>query len=355
MALSRHFTHLRTQVPIQTALVMPIELPDTTNKFELRRNRAAIKIPKRLSGIIVKDKKELKPFATYFELKPLYYSSVIKNARHYYKDLAQYLNISENTLRQRIADMLRMDLAWWDGKDLRLVAYNKVCKKYKLTHYFHKINNIGDTEYNIRAISLKENLDDQQYVCNKKIIQNAIKQEIVENQLHKIKTLSNKNTIVSIPEMVKRIDVQNVEKTVRTSELKKIKRIVRLRIDVLTKQMQERTDNNIINGIKCSKTANPTTTLSCKSVAKMYGCSSASTGHYWEQNLASKKLINITPEFLEIKNNRSQLIWDKYINGENNGVWSPKHVNKKTGKKYYFLRLSNLISIINNPQTPLFI
>lgn len=357
MAVSRHFKHLRTDFKVvpQTALNFNAnEKPDTTNKFELRRDRAAIKIPKRLSGILVKDKKELKPFSAYFELKPLYYSSVIKNAKHHYKDLAEYLSVSENTLRQRIADMLRMDLAWWDGKDLRLTSYQKVCKKYKLTNFYHKINNIGETEYKLRAISIKENLDNQTYISEKKIVSNAIKEEIIQNELHKAKTLNTKY-VVGIPEMVKRISTGNIEKMVSGAEVRKIKRVVRLRMDVLKKQMQERTDNNLLNGIKCPKTANPTTTLSCKSVAKMYGCVSPSAGHYWEQILSSKSLIQVTPEFLEIKNHRSQLIWEKQVIGENNGVWSPKHISKKTGKRYYFLRLSNQISIINNPTTPLFI
>lgn len=357
MAVSRHFEHLRTNFTFEPQTSISFDAaqkPDTNNKFELRRDRTHIKVPKRLAPILAKDKQLLKPFSIYFELKPLYYSSVIKNAKHHYPDLCKYLGISMNNLRQKVADMLRMDLAWWDGKDLRLVAYKKLCKRYELSNFYHKVNNVGNTELTLRTISIKENLDNQTYVCNKKIVNNAIKEELLQNELHKVKTLSTKY-VVSIPEMVKRINSDNLEKVVSGTEIRKLKRVVKLRMDVLTKQMQERTDNNLLNGIKCKKTANPTTTLSCQSVAKMYGCESPSSGHYWEQKLAAENLLNITPEFLEIKNHRSQLIWEKQVQGQNNGVWSPKHINKKTKRKYYFLRLANNLSIINNPQTPLFI
>lgn len=356
MAISRHFNHLRTNFKYepQAQLNFDVIEPETTNKYELRRNRSHIKIPKRLSGIIAKDKSLLKPFATYFELKPLYYSSVIKDAKKHYIDIAAYLDICENTLRQRISEMLKLDLAWWDGKDLRLVAYRKICKRYALSNFYHKINNQGQTDNIIRTVSLKENLDNQAYCSNKKIIHNAVREEVLQNQLHKVQSIA-KNYVVSIPQMVKRISTDNIEKIVSAAELRKIKRVIRLRMDILTKQSQERTDNNLLQGIKCSKTANPTHTLSCQSVAKLYGCNSISAGHYWETKLANLNFINVTPEAIEIKNKRSELIWQKQVNGENNGVWATKHKNRKTGERYYFLRLANNLSIINNPTNPLFI
>lgn len=356
MALSRHFQHLRTNFKYEQqpelALFVP-EKPDTTNKYELRRNRAAIKVPKRLAQHIVKNKDTLKAYATYFELKPLYYSSVIKNARSHYPELAQYLQICENTLRKRISQMLKHDLAWWDGCHLRLIAYRKVVKKHGLTNFYQKTQNIGSTDLILRTMSLKENFDDQAYISTKKIKNNALKQDLLEDELHRINILSKNYVDASIPQMVKRINADQLLKSTGKKKIRAFEKIVNLRMDILKKQSQERTYFNLINGIKCSKTPNPTTTLSCQSVAKMYGCQSASSGHYWEQQLAQNNLIHIEKTFIEVKKN-SPLVWDKFVAGENNGIWKTKHISKKTKTPYYFLTLANKLFIINNPQNPLF-
>jgi hypothetical protein len=128
--------------------------------------------------------------------------------------------------------------------------------------------------------------------------------------------------------------------------------MVRLRLDVLKKQAQERTDSNLLNGIKCNSTPNPETTLSCHGVAKLYGCSTPSAGYYWEQKFKSLGHLLIYGNVIEIKNHRNPIIWEKEVNQTDNGVYGTK---TRKGKKYYFKRLANSLQILQDVKKPLFL
>ncbi len=350
MAISKHLKHLQNiELPsgvmdVKSYLadvrsgILPLDqpiierTPAETNKYIIRRNRSFIKIPKRLPQIIAKDKKLLKPFAIYFELKPLYYSSVIKAAKSNYPELCNYLGISINNLRQKIADMVRLGLAWWDKKDLRLLSYEKASELFDLGRYYHRVKNLGKTELTLRYLALHENLKVQEYTITKKIINN----EIVNEYLSGL-PIEQLKTIASIPESVKSL--------LKASCYKRLAGAIKKSIELLKRKYQERTDLNRISCALDSRTPNPDATLSCMGVAKLFSLGSPAAGYYWEQKFSRNNLLAISGDVLTIKNGRSALVWDKIVNGENNGVFTK---TTKKGKTHYFLRLPNTLKLLDN-------
>lgn len=374
MALSDHFKHIRTTQPYipSPPIQVPVVEAPAKNKFELRANRASIKIPQHLSTEIVKDKDLLKPYATFFQLKPLYYSGVIKNARSHYSELCKYLHISDNVLRKRINQMLQLDLCCWDGKDLRLTSYAKVCKQNGLHQYYHHINNIANDIIKmddcLRVVAMKENFDKQEYTANKKLINEEFKNIIAQGEIDRLDSNCREKGIVSTPEMVKTAceivgNITDPQKYYKPTVYRKVKKLILMRMDVLKLKAQERTENNLKNCEKSKHVANPTITLNCQSVAKLYGCQSPSSGHYWEQIFKNLGLVQVeSPQALNINNFQFHKLknFERYSD-ENEKTGAFFKESKKPGrsayegrKKWYFLRVANSLKISENLEKPLF-
>jgi DNA polymerase III epsilon subunit-like protein len=308
-----------------------------------------VKVPVGISQRIIANKKEFKALCTYFRLKALFYSGVIKEWKKNTPDLCEYLEISRNTFKARIQYLVQIDMLTFDGNDIRLYSLRKLAKRYGTKcKRKHSIKNIPAIDLQIRALALHENFKQQQHQQEKKLI----KQVYYEEQQQLILKSGKFETLPSIAEM----NINNFKFTQRHKKI--LKKSV---LQAYSKNPELFNTKYMQRAIFTGDFSVPQmrTTLSCMSVAKLLGLKpNASSGHYWEKKLYENYLLEIKGEVLRISDaSRIQRIQQMkalsmYANlDENNqriveGTYTRS--NKRNGKTYAFKRLSNSLSINAN-------
>lgn len=320
-----------------------------------RRLRKQLAIPSGIATLIAKNNKLLKPIALYLELKPLFHTGIILARKQkkslLYKDIAEYTGLSQRSIQQKISALLKLKLAKFDkNNNLHLAAYKKLCSKFKLSYKFkHKVKNqfladvlatknILSTEYILKTLAIKENLHLQNLKLNQKLFAHEIKDTELVKQSYPHYSEVN-------PEKAKdryfkwvAMQLQNQNKPF----LRLYKKIMQFPERYLAKHYQKMLQDKI-NG-ETHFSINPELTLSCNGIANLYQLKSKSAGHYWQQKLKEKGLLNITNERINYCPEQCYLVYLQKTEGDK-GVFHFGRLKKstlKTEKKYFFM-MPNLL------------
>ena len=219
-----------------------------------------IRIYKSLSQKIVHDSNTIKLIALFSQLKSMYVGGIILNYTSRYKQLTAVLDISESTLRKRINQLTTMGLIKKEGKHISFIAHKKIKELFDLSPKLRKVNlfafeNTKQIQNKIIVTAINENLKQQKYKINKKILS------------QKIKRLA--------------IQCSTIEENTYSFYAK--------RIDSLLENQIKRN----LKTIKCGRIPkiNTQATLSRQGVAKLLGRKSKATGTRWIRKLNQLNLI----------------------------------------------------------------
>lgn len=126
----------------------------------------------------MEDARWLKPMCVFYSLKTLYQGGIILNISKRYGELADRLDISETNLRSKVKFLKDNGLVYKDKNNLYFIGFNKIRSKFKLkTHKGDKIayQKPKDLEIYIKSLVLKENLERQEHIVQKKIIREELR------------------------------------------------------------------------------------------------------------------------------------------------------------------------------------
>jgi len=320
-----------------------------------RRLRKQLVIPNGLATLIVKDNSLLKPIALYLELKPLFYSSVIvarKNKKSLlYNDIATYCGISSASVQQKIKQLIKLDLVWFDeSNNLCLASLKKLCELFSLSSkQKHKLENtylnqnkktkaVCSTELILRTLAIKENFYKQEITLHKKLFAHEIKDlESIKKRYPEAEHVSPKKAWDRYMAWITS-NLSHNDKHLTTL----YKRLMQKPESYLAKHYKKMYEDRT-NGVE-HFTINPEITLSCQGVASLFKLNSISTGYYWQQQLAQHNLLNIVNDRIQYIPHNCMLVHLQQSEG-NRGVF---HVNRKKkisgiSEKKFFYTQPNLL------------
>lgn len=239
-----------------------------------------IKIDTGTIPVLVKNKKVLKLYCFFLTLKTLdTKSSGYVDYKRDLKELCNIMNISERTFYTRLNGCIYHDILIRYNDGVRLASFGKVADFFKLTHSgkFIEIDaNETRLEDQLRAKAIELNLIAQTHQVHKKIKENYT---------------TEKHT----PEQI--------------------------RLHLLGLITAAFITGTSLTNISC--TINPDVTLGQFGTAKMFGCTSQSSGHYWQSKLIKSKLLDVE--------NRTVISESNAINKtrlQGKIFWNP-HIKKK--------------------------
>lgn len=336
----------------------------TKHSLQDRRYRAQLVIPKNLPTYIAIDKKLMKLLSVYFALKPLYYSGVITKAKSRYREIAEYLNIGESTLRMRLGMLRKAELVRFDkAGNLYLASREKLCQwikkqehineifneEPKINHkHCHSIDNYSkynedpadmNHEHLLRTLVIEEYRQRQKNVIEDKIFLKEKYSEKCESLLKK--GVSPDETWDRYYQRVSQHLLVNKklrqQKTLMMADKETVDALVRKHQGIYN--TQRRDDMSIDPGDFIFPDIDPVSTLSCWGVARIFGLCSPSSGHYWENILLNEGLLAVKNRCLPVKEHSPVMYKRRY--SKHCGIYSRK--SKKTGAVAHFLTLSNEI------------
>ncbi len=262
--------------------------------LEGKRAERPIKIPRYLSSDILQDRQLMKALCIWIELKPLFYDGRFKIARNNKKTLARYLCMSASAFNYKLLRLEKRGLISWENNgDMILCSWDKFfevmghrktdSRKYK---FYRLKNNFANSEYLFRYYAIKENFERQRAVIDKKIYEKNYKDNLQIDLLKQVQLTQTRNDIAIL-------DRQRIV----TELIEQIDRVPRLPIksDSAFKKFKKRHDLNSLYMAGCRDYFNALKvfnydgyinfdiSVSCKRMAAIYGLSSSSSGHYWQQ------------------------------------------------------------------------
>lgn len=234
--------------------------------MNLAATNIKIKIDTGTIPVLVASSKVLKLYSFYLVLKA--YDTEKSGSIDYLsniKELCAIMQISERTFYNRLSACLYNDIIYRSGTKIKLVSFGKVADIFGLNHSKEFIEvDPGDEaiEYTIRAKAIQLNLVDQRKAVIKKL----------EN--YKPKNFSP---------------------------------------DQLRLQLCALLIASFVTGSPAPEmpvNLNPDITLSTKFTAKLFGCKSQSSGHYWQQNLVNRGCLEVEARTIEsaVRSNETKLI-----------------------------------------------
>lgn len=205
----------------------------------LKQNK--IKLPKNSASIIIKNN-DAGLIALYVGLKSYAIGGCITNYKNQIPALSKYLGCSERTTKNHIKKLIKENLAWVWGINLRLAAKDEIAKRYSICS--EKYDEYTFFDYRTTKDEFRQKaIQDSLYV------QHSIEKSNLNNEIKK-KKLANGES----------------------SRYRMIRRAV---------------NEESFNGIDINAR------LSQRGIAKLYGSKYASTGQYWERKLQKRKMIEV--------------------------------------------------------------
>jgi hypothetical protein len=269
---------------------LPVLRPNTTPK---------IKLPSKNLAVLLQDKALFRALCTYFELKTLYYSGHLRNVRARYPEFCEFLDISERTFRTRLKELEQLQLIEWKGKDIYLASYKFVCWEYLHTHP----RNLKSVEFKarakhlIRALSIQENFNRQQYEIIKKVRHNDKLRSSDEFDLR---------TNNFAPENRQRL-IKTLNRSERKDVLSYWNAMTDYQKDSILFRVQKDTHKNLQKPSDFStqiqmgyKVINGNVGLGCRAFSRLMGCSSAGMGSYWQQQLQAAGVLKVVRNSIKI-------------------------------------------------------
>ena len=326
-----------------------------------QRYKRALKIPRYLSGAVHQlPKNEMKAIALWLELKGFFYDGRLKDFKKRRKCWALTLKMSFNALRYKVAQLERMHLVEYNAAgDLVLTSwdhfYNKMnlngaCSKKK--RYYRLQNDyVNQVEYLFKYYAVKENFEVQQRTIEKKIY----KKHFVEGEqmrlFHQYHNLQ-KNEAIAIEERQRRgailinqmdsLQGKSLEIADSDPEFKRFRKkatFAHLYADA------EKAYWNAFYSFNFEPSINFDISLTCQSMARLFGCVSASSGHYWQQLLGG--VWTIEPRCVYIRDFEPAKYRGAVISNNLNGVYFEGQYKKGVfrDKTCLFRRLPNKIHL----------
>ena len=142
-----------------------------------------VSIPKGLPTQLVKSNKGLKAVAVWYQLKSLLVGGYIRNFGTHAKDIATTFGYSESKLRKYVAILTQRGLIERPNRhDLVLRASKALGAEYGVAKTYYRVasNKLHQIELELRALALRENLERQTFVKNKKLQE----QHLRDNGIH---------------------------------------------------------------------------------------------------------------------------------------------------------------------------
>lgn len=301
-----------------------------------------------MSESILQDKQLMKALCVWVELKPLFYDGRFKNVRSNRKILAKYLNMGTTSFIYKLNRLIKRGLAHWEGTDLVLCSWNTLfeCLGQRKTDnhrykFYRLANTIPNSEFLFRFYAIKENFDKQKAVIEKKIYQKYFKEERELSLLKMIQSTQSRNDIAILDrqrivsgliDQIDKVQQTNFNRDRAFKKFKKYEDLGTLFANGCRTYFNELHTFNFNSGI------NFDISISCKRMAQIYGLSSGSSGHYWQQRLKGH-FWSIHPRSVYIKDMNTFRFNHELREG------NLKHHYFEGRKRGIFRRLTNRIDL----------
>lgn len=131
-----------------------------------------VSIPRGLPTKLVKSNRELKAVAVWYQLKSLLVGGYIRDFGQNAKDIAATFGYSESKLRKYVAVLQAMGYIERPNRhDLVLRSSKLLGTNYGVAKTYYRVasNKLHQLELELRALALRENLERQTFVKNKKL------------------------------------------------------------------------------------------------------------------------------------------------------------------------------------------
>lgn len=301
------------------------------NKYRLRLSKKKIRIPKELAPKIANNKQLLKVCSIYLELKPLYYNSLIKDYRSHYTELAAYLGLGISTLRQYINRLEGLGLVKKDGKHLVLCSWHTFRELFSIeTRKIHKVDNGYQMGLILRVLAINYNLETQKYKFWRKFFIEDQYSRYCESELAKFRTQGQKIYLETkerfARDLLYKIDKNKAWKSVFKKFCEDPYNLHKATQGALKE----------LEAGKNIPTFNPSFTLSCRGVARIFGNKTPGAGFYWERKLEDLNLLLI--QNISIRSTANANLRQN-LEGYSLGIYSK--TTSKLKKRVYFQTLSN--------------
>ncbi len=254
------------------------------------------KIPKFiLQEILQNDKRLYKALLIYLDLKPLFYTGVFHQAKRRHKSIAAFLRISPRSLHYKFKSLEDHGFISFDQKgDLILCSWVTFFKKFGIECKdprklkFYQVKNIYNLDLLSRRLIIEENFKKQEKAINKKIYSQQVLEERQIKVLKDLKELDQSDIPTKDRERIrerKLLEIRSYEVQKRQGNQREFQKLKKSGLwnyhymDALRKWYHnERTFN-------FNHPVNFDISLSCQSVANLFGLASKSSGYYWEKKL----------------------------------------------------------------------
>jgi hypothetical protein len=324
-------------------------LNNPTNIFQERQERTPLDIPKELFTVLFRNMEaseygtqarrdadnEFRCVCTWLLLKIPFYNGIIKNIskRRTRNQLAEWLDISDKTLRTRLDWIVNNNLARLEYGHLHLASKDVLRKKYGIRNNKCLKITIHDTtliKEVAQTIAIERNFTKQIHALKKRIFGDWIKENYDVNAEH----LSD-------------------------SEHRRCKRMfASVNKTELIKKYSHRYIGKLFNSPEERFSAiNPTVTVGCWKLSKLIGRQARSTGHYQSVLLQDKGLIDVKTDHRKLgKKISGAMGWQKDVLGRGDIIrLKPSRSTKSNPFKdhIYHLKLSNVIRTFIRPELSL--
>jgi len=253
--------------------------------------QATVKIPLQIQ---YESRRELRALATFYSLKHYNYAGRLHN---FNKDIAKYaagFNLSARQLKQRVADLLIMDLVKFDGHTLQLKGFKKIAreKNYNLRAFTFAAGEPELIKLHIYKIKINQNLKKQKFAYDKKkiIFETTNIKALIENP--ELINGEYCNEVINVKKLLANKASQRSNKNIK----KLASRLNKYNGDALDAKHWRALEIGLKTGFKAWPFANPDLTLSNAGLARVCLNSTAvSTGHKIKRELAANGLLEATP------------------------------------------------------------
>jgi hypothetical protein len=322
---SQRLSHLRTSEGMDSgrSCVLPL-FPREIKPFSLEdyRNKYALRLHKGLAESILRHKHSREIFL-WLEIKPLFISGVIfsHEGKYPYHKLAEFIGEGVSTIRKKIAILKRMKLLRFDrDRNLHLASYEKLREIFKHhTKRKYKLLNNGETQFTVKQVAIYENLKRQEHSLEKKIFRSELRKILEEQNLDPIN--SQRLSITT-----------DCEKYFSRNFIRKFKKSVHLRMDVLRKKYENIYDRKILQLAFGFPEINPDVTLSAQGIARVIGRKARSSGTYQMRKLERLGYMYHERVYAEIADSPAIM---ESLYGFRSDIFSykfPTRINRKTGE-----------------------